>query len=202
MDIPYEKMPVTEPPSTSSAILIDGPIHIHQAPVRIRHYFVFSLFSALCLCPATGLVALAYSLKSSAKADVKFHDKARLYSRRALLWNILSVISAVVTLVVALILCYYLNEMMRVYGNRFDRMHQNQFNRMYQNPRPSDATAELNRLMQSLVNNVNKKIKGSSTFDHDQTLTFFPFHPGFLVLSALLYRSLFFSSDMDEHACD
>jgi hypothetical protein len=74
MDIPYEKMPAFESkynkskekknkiiyiffiklaPSTSS-VLVDGPIHVQQAPVRIRHYFVFSLFSALCLCPATG----------------------------------------------------------------------------------------------------------------------------------------------------
>jgi hypothetical protein len=42
-----------------------------------------------------GLIALAYSLKSSAKADVKFHDKARLYARRALLWNLISVIFVV-----------------------------------------------------------------------------------------------------------
>ena len=39
---------------SSSSVLVDGPIHVQQAPVRIRHYFVFSLFSALCLCPATG----------------------------------------------------------------------------------------------------------------------------------------------------
>lgn len=44
-----------------------------------------------------GLIALAYSLKSSAKADVKFHDKARLYSRRALIWNWISVIFAVLS---------------------------------------------------------------------------------------------------------
>ena len=40
-------------PSTST-VMIDGPIRVEQAPVRIRHYFAFSLFSALCLCPATG----------------------------------------------------------------------------------------------------------------------------------------------------
>lgn len=40
--------------TSSSAVLIDGPIHVQQAPVQIRHHFVFSLFSALCLCPATG----------------------------------------------------------------------------------------------------------------------------------------------------
>lgn len=45
-----------------------------------------------------GLIALAYSLKSSAKADVNYHDKARLYSRYALLWNLLSVIIAIIVL--------------------------------------------------------------------------------------------------------
>jgi len=71
MNIPYEKMPTNESKykqrkeiqdvlfsiqlvSSSSDILIDGPIHNQQAPTRIRHYFVFSLISALCLCPATG----------------------------------------------------------------------------------------------------------------------------------------------------
>jgi hypothetical protein len=46
-----------------------------------------------------GLIALAYSLKSSAKADVKFDDKARLYSRRALLWNIISAIFAILSII-------------------------------------------------------------------------------------------------------
>jgi len=40
--------------SSSAANLIDGPIHVQRAPVQIRHYFAFSLFSAICLCPATG----------------------------------------------------------------------------------------------------------------------------------------------------
>jgi hypothetical protein len=101
---------------SSSAVLIDGPVDVKQPPVQIRHYFVFSLFSAICLCPATGrnnfyfvlidvfflfegLIALAYSIKSSAKADINFHEKARLYSRRALLWNLLSVIFAVLSVV-------------------------------------------------------------------------------------------------------
>lgn len=98
--------------------MIDGPIHVEQAPVRIRHYFAFSLFSTLCLCPATGysaieslisfdrlsslssgLIALAYSIKSSAKADVKFHEKARLYARRALIWNLISVILIVLSFI-------------------------------------------------------------------------------------------------------
>jgi len=98
--------------------LLDESVHAKQAPVRIRHYFVFSLFSAICLCPITGrknfilfyfnrffffflkgLIALAYSLKSSAKADVQFHDKARLYSRRALLWNIISAIFAIISII-------------------------------------------------------------------------------------------------------
>jgi len=47
----------------------------------------------------TGLIALAYSIKSSAKADVKFHDKARLYARRALLWNLVSVLLVVLSFV-------------------------------------------------------------------------------------------------------
>jgi hypothetical protein len=45
------------------------------------------------------VIALAYSLKSSAKADVKFYDKARLYSRRALFWNILSVVFTIFMLI-------------------------------------------------------------------------------------------------------
>ncbi len=67
-----------------------------------------------------GLIALAYSLKSSAKADVKFHDKARLYSRRALLWNLISVIFAVFSVIMVLIFLYYRNEMMRAYGTLDD----------------------------------------------------------------------------------
>ncbi|CAF1400776.1 unnamed protein product [Adineta steineri] len=117
MNVPYEKMPVYENPSSSDAGN-DGLVHAQQAPANIRHYFVFSLFSAICLCPATGLVALAYSLKSSAKADVKFHDKAQLYSRRALLWNIISVIFAVLVVVMVLVFCYCVNEMVKSDRNR------------------------------------------------------------------------------------
>jgi len=145
MDIAYEKMPTMESPSSSSVILIDGPIQVQSAPVNIRHYFVFSLFSFICLCPATGVVALAYSLKSSAKADVKFVDKARLYSRRALLWNILSVIFAIVTIVLVLVFCYYLNDLMTIYRN--------QLNQVYQNRRYTDLNAEVNKLFQPWVNN-------------------------------------------------
>ncbi|CAF0974352.1 unnamed protein product [Adineta steineri] len=117
MNVPYEKMPVYENPLSTDAGN-DGLIHVQQAPPNIRHYFVFSLFSAICLCPATGLVALAYSLKSSAKADVKFHDKAQLYSRRALLWNIISVIFAVLVVVMVLVFCYCVNEMVKSDRNR------------------------------------------------------------------------------------
>ncbi len=73
MDIPYEKMYSGESmykinkekknkivyhwiliAPSSSMLALDAPVHIQPAPVRIRHYFVFSLFSAICLCPATG----------------------------------------------------------------------------------------------------------------------------------------------------
>jgi len=127
-----------------SVILIDAPIHVQEAPIRVRHYFVFSLFSALCLCPATGLIALAYSLKSSAKADVKFHDKARLYSRRALLWNLISVIFAVISFIIVLVFCYYFNEMMKAYGNAMDDMLQRQ--------RSYDINNEINKMIQSFTN--------------------------------------------------
>lgn len=52
-----------------------------------------------CLWLHLGLIALAYSLKSSAKADVKFHNKAQLYSRRALLWNLVSLVFAVLSFI-------------------------------------------------------------------------------------------------------
>ncbi|CAF1382729.1 unnamed protein product [Didymodactylos carnosus] len=61
--------------------------NINNPTTPIHHYFVFSLISSIFLCSASGIVALAYSLKSSAKADAKFSDKARLYSRRAKIWN-------------------------------------------------------------------------------------------------------------------
>ncbi|CAF0725176.1 unnamed protein product [Rotaria sp. Silwood1] len=143
MGFPYEKMSATETPS-SSAVFIDGSINIQQPPVRIRHYFVFSLFSAICLCPATGLIALAYSLKSSAKADVKFHDKARLYARRALLWNLISVILVICSLFMILAFFYYFNEMIKVYGNTMDDMFQKQ--------RTNDLNNEINRMIQSFTN--------------------------------------------------
>jgi hypothetical protein len=44
-----------------------------------------------------GIIALAYSIKSSAKADVQFHEKARLYSRRALFWNIISIVFGILS---------------------------------------------------------------------------------------------------------
>ncbi|CAF2312569.1 unnamed protein product [Rotaria sp. Silwood2] len=136
MGVPYEKMSTIETPS-SSAVLVDGPVDVQQPAVRIRHYFVFSLFSAICLCPATGLIALAYSLKSSAKADVKFHDKARLYARRALLWNLISVI-------LVLAFFYYFNQMVKVYGNTMDDMFQKQ--------RSNEINNEINRMIQSFTN--------------------------------------------------
>ncbi|CAF3428699.1 unnamed protein product [Rotaria sp. Silwood1] len=115
MDISNEKKNFNDITS-SSAVLVSEAIRIQPKQERIHHYFIFSLISSICLCPATGkknncflsfylikflfegLIALAYSLKSSAKADVNFHDKARRYSRYALIWNIISVI-----LVIALI---------------------------------------------------------------------------------------------------
>jgi hypothetical protein len=66
---------------------------LQQVINTINGIILFSFFYS------QGLVALAYSLKSSAKADVKFHDKARLYSRRALLWNLISVIFVIVSLI-------------------------------------------------------------------------------------------------------
>jgi len=116
MDIPYEKK---WPSDIPSPVLIDDPIHIKQTSVRIRHHFVFSLFSVICLCPFTGLIALAYSLKSSAKADVKFYDKARLYSRRALFWNLASVIFAVFVTILAIMFCHSMHEMMGIYNKYF-----------------------------------------------------------------------------------
>ncbi|UJR25823.1 hypothetical protein I4U23_007173 [Adineta vaga] len=143
MDIPYEKMAAFENSSVSD-IPSDGAMRAQIAPPRVRHYFVFSLFSALCLCPATGLIALAYSLKSSAKADVKFHDKARLYSRRALIWNLLSVIFAVLTIAMVLIFCYYFNEMVKIYSDQMDDIFRQQ--------RSNEMNSEINRMIQSLNN--------------------------------------------------
>jgi len=133
----YEKKWPNEK-SSSSAVLIDGPMHVQNVAVRVRHYFLFSLFSAICLCPATGLIALAYSIKSSAKADVNFHEKSQLYSRRALLWNLISVVFAVVSFILAFILCYRLNELMRVYGNQMDQQHR---------------SSDIDKMIQSIANN-------------------------------------------------
>ncbi|CAF1021664.1 unnamed protein product [Adineta steineri] len=119
MDFSPEKKWPNETPS-SSAILIDGPNYLKQNPGRIRHHFLFSLFSVICLCPATGLIALAYSLKSSAKADVNFHDKARLYSRRALFWNIVSCVLAVLSIFAVLVYFYQLNAMFQLYANQLN----------------------------------------------------------------------------------
>ena len=98
--------------ASSTAVLITSPELTRQTTLKpIRHYFVFSLFSAICCCPTgkyelnsrfkktedciVGLIALGYSLKSSAKADVNLHDKSRLYSRRAFFWNIISIVLAI-----------------------------------------------------------------------------------------------------------
>ncbi|CAF0841623.1 unnamed protein product [Rotaria sordida] len=99
----------------SSAILIDEPIRMQPAHVRIPHHFLFSLISTICLCPATGLIALAYSIKSSAKADVNFHDKARRYSRYALIWNIISVIFVIALTIFTVFVYYGTDKMKTVY---------------------------------------------------------------------------------------
>ncbi|CAF1348883.1 unnamed protein product [Didymodactylos carnosus] len=82
----------------------------------IRHYFVFSLISFICLCPASGIVALAYSLKSSAKADVQFLDKARRYSRRAKIWNLISVALCVVSCIGLAFYVWYLHRTLIMYA--------------------------------------------------------------------------------------
>lgn len=46
--------------SGTSAILMNEPIHLEPAPVRIRHFFIFSLFSSICLCPATGKTYIVF----------------------------------------------------------------------------------------------------------------------------------------------
>ena len=158
----------SEPSSTDSTN--DGIIRTQVAAPRVRHYFVFSLFSALCLCPATGkwksvfklfllscfslyvqgLIALAYSLKSSAKADVQFHDKARLYSRRALIWNLCSVVFAFLSVVMVLIICYYFNEAFNNYNSSFDSMFRQQ--------RRNEINNEISRMIQSFSNEKWKKL--------------------------------------------
>ncbi|CAF2059809.1 unnamed protein product [Rotaria magnacalcarata] len=143
MTILYEKMPDIEN-SSSSGVYLDEPIRVQEAPARIRHYFVFSLFSAICLCPATGLVALAYSLKSSAKADVKFHDKARLYSRRALLWNLISIIVATASIFLVLAFFYYMNAVIET--NSTANVD------VFQKLRAQEINNEINSMVQSFSN--------------------------------------------------
>ncbi|CAF1562411.1 unnamed protein product, partial [Didymodactylos carnosus] len=82
----YEKVQMTDDQSNINVVT-----NINNPTTSIRHYFVFSLISSIFLCPASGIIALAYSLKSSAKADAKCLDKARLYSRRAKIWNLIPV---------------------------------------------------------------------------------------------------------------
>jgi hypothetical protein len=71
-------------------------VYAQQQVINKILYFLINCFFF------QGLIALAYSLKSSAKADVKFHDKARLYARRALLWNLISVILVVFSFIMVL----------------------------------------------------------------------------------------------------
>ncbi|CAF0946805.1 unnamed protein product [Rotaria sp. Silwood1] len=136
MDISNEKKNFNDITS-SSAVLVSEAIRIQPKQERIHHYFIFSLISSICLCPATGLIALAYSLKSSAKADVNFHDKARRYSRYALIWNIISVI-LVIALIFFTVFCYETN-----------RMNTDYFYSKYQQQRYND----IHRSIQSITNN-------------------------------------------------
>ncbi|CAF0971665.1 unnamed protein product, partial [Didymodactylos carnosus] len=62
-----------------------------------------------------GLIALAYSLKSSAKADVNFLDKARSYSHRALIWNLISLVLFTFSFMMTLVFVYYLNQIWEQY---------------------------------------------------------------------------------------
>ncbi|CAF0854336.1 unnamed protein product, partial [Didymodactylos carnosus] len=112
----------------SSVILLPNS---NTPPMRVRHYFVFSLISSILLCPATGLIALAYSLKSSAKADIKFLDKARLYSRRALIWNLISLVIAVFSLVMMLIFFYYVNQIWLQYAKTYGEQLKDEFSSRY-----------------------------------------------------------------------
>jgi len=119
-DVPYEKMQTSETPS--SVVLLGGHLNstYRQPAVQVRHYFVFSLISSLLLCPASGLIALAYSLKSSAKADVQFYEKAKLYSRRALLWNLISLVLFMFSVLMVFVFFYYLGEIMKIYATQLD----------------------------------------------------------------------------------
>lgn len=106
MTIPYEKMPCDESKyanenwmwysfvvaPASSVILVDEPIQVHEVPVRIRHYFVFSLFSAICLCPATGEWSMKLSLLFECLmilffSKVLLHWLIRWKVRLKLMWN-------------------------------------------------------------------------------------------------------------------
>jgi len=136
-DIPYEKMSTNDGPST--VILLPNS---NTPSMRVRHYFVFSLISSILLCPATGLIALAYSLKSSAKADVKFLDKARLYSRRALIWNLISLVISVFSLVMMLIFFYYLNQIWLQYAKIYGEQLKDEFNSRYNNHNVQSFDAE------------------------------------------------------------
>ena len=133
MDIPYEKMPISESKPWNLRKRIDsidnfclpadrfiGSIHrwsstgSRSTRTSSALFYIFALLGSMslpgnrwegmsipsrCLWLHLGLIALAYSLKSSAKADVKFHNKALLYSRRALLWNLVSLVFAVLSFI-------------------------------------------------------------------------------------------------------
>ncbi|CAF0761100.1 unnamed protein product [Didymodactylos carnosus] len=107
--IVYEKLEKNDDPAAATLL------NPNTASVRVRHYFVFSLISSLLLCPTTGLIALAYSLKSSAKADVNFLDKARSYSHRALIWNLISLVLFTFSFMMTLVFVYYLNQIWEQY---------------------------------------------------------------------------------------
>jgi hypothetical protein len=73
-------------------------VYVQQQVKRILFLLLYCFFSSF-----EGLIALAYSVKSSAKADVNFHDKARLYSRRALCWNIISVVLVIFSFIMVFV---------------------------------------------------------------------------------------------------
>ncbi|CAF1233468.1 unnamed protein product [Adineta ricciae] len=121
MDYSFKTKWLNETPSSSAILLDHSSVQVQRQPAKIRHYFVLSLFSAICLCPATGLIALAYSIKSSAKADVNFHDKARLYSRRALWWNIVSIVLSIVCTILVILYVYHLTLIIEMLRSRMDQ---------------------------------------------------------------------------------
>ncbi|CAF1581927.1 unnamed protein product [Adineta ricciae] len=129
MDYSFKTKWLNETPSSSAILLDRSSVQIQRQPAKIRHYFVLSLFSALCLCPVTGLIALAYSIKSSAKADVNFHDKARLYSRRALWWNIVSIVLSILSTILVMLYFYHLAIIIQTFRSRIDQQSlMNNFN--------------------------------------------------------------------------